>query len=191
MRFEFEFVANLLTNRVCILLVVICGITPPARAHNWIAIATCSFRHVTVDLHPVRWSTSACGSCIIVMVAMRLEKCGETVPTSMPSLEYEWKSIINLRCLPKIFGAVLGKGLGNENARVVYQQIDSSKIVNCNTHNMFSRFLDTNVAVHQFQIGCVVERLGRRNVPGVRNQAIPLFDEPLHHLEGRSRSTHP
>src|SRR5215470_6951100 len=74
MRFEFEFVANLLTNRVCILLVVICGITPPARAHNWIAIATCSFRHVTVDLHPVRWSTSACGSCIIVMVAMRLEK---------------------------------------------------------------------------------------------------------------------
>src|SRR5216684_6141710 len=65
---------------------------------------------------------------------------------------------VRLRCPQKIVGGVLGKGLGNKDARVVYQQIDSSKILNCGTHDMSGRFLDTNVAVHQFQIGCAVER---------------------------------
>src|SRR6202795_2513740 len=55
---------------------------------------------------------------------------------------------VRLSCPPKIFGGVLGKGLGNKDARAVYQQVDSPKILNCGTHDTFARFLETNVAVH-------------------------------------------
>ena len=65
---------------------------------------------------------------------------------------------VRLRYSPKIIGGVLGKRLGNKDACVVHQQVDRPKILNRATHDMFGRFLDTNVAVHQFQIGSAVER---------------------------------
>src|SRR6266550_6657733 len=90
---------------------------------------------------------------------------------------------VRLSYSPKVFGGVLGKGLGKKDSCVVHQQINSPETLNRGTYNMLGRFLNTNVAGHQFQIGSAVERYSGRNLPGVRNHAITLFDEPLHHLK--------
>ena len=48
---------------------------------------------------------------------------------------------------------------------------------------MLGRFLNTNVTVHQFQIGSAVERPSGRNLPGVCNHAITLFDKSFYDLK--------
>src|SRR5262249_19295062 len=79
----------------------------------------------------------------------------------------------------KIFRGVLGKGLGNEHPRIVYQQVDSSEIEDSRVHYLLRYVVTSDIAVDQLQAVFARQHFRPRDISRVCYHVVARLEEPF------------
>src|SRR5216684_5012994 len=83
------------------------------------------------------------------------------------------------RGFAKVFGRVFCKGLGYEDSRIVYQQVDSSEIADSRIHHLLRYIGACDIAVNELQTISGRQSFGRCDISRVCNHAVPGLKKPF------------